>query len=147
MVSVQNVYNLLNRHYEIGMAEVSMRSDIGLLAYSPLGYGVLGGRYVDGGSPAQGRFTLHPNFVRRYRTPQAEEATRAYAGVAKKHGLTLAQMSLAFVNSRPFVTSNIIGASTLDQLKEDIQSIDLVLSDDVLADIEAVQERWPNIVA
>ncbi len=145
MVSVQNVYNLINRHYEIAMAEVSMRSEIGLLAYSPLAYGVLGGRYLRGGKPKGGRFTMHQNFVPRYRLPQAEAVTKLYFDLAAQHGLTLAQMSLAFVNSQPFVTSNIIGASSMEQLRENIESIDLVLSADVRKAIDQIQELHPNI--
>ncbi|MBP9773071.1 MAG: NADP(H)-dependent aldo-keto reductase [Candidatus Peribacteraceae bacterium] len=147
MISVQNPYNLLNRHYDISMAEVSMRADIGLLAYSPLGYGVLGGRYLGGNIPKGGRFTLHPQFAARYRSPQVQKVTQLYADLAKKHGLSLAQMSLAFVNMQPFVTSNIIGASNLDQLKEDIETGDMVLSVDVLKGIEEIHEMYPNPVA
>lgn len=147
MVSVQNVYNLINRHYEISMAEVSMHENIGLLAYSPLAYGVLGGGYLGGNVPPKGRLVFHPQFAARYRTSQVAHITQMYADVAKKHGLTLAQMSLAFVNRQPFVTSTIIGASTMQQLKEDIASIDVELTDDVLKDIEAVHEQFPNVVA
>lgn len=147
MVSVQNPYNLLNRHYDINMAEISMRETIGLLVYSPLGYGVLGGRYLGGNMPKGGRFTLHPQFAPRYRTLQAQKVAQLYADLAKKHGLSLAQMSLAFVNMQPFVTSNIIGASNLDQLKEDIDTGEMILSDDVLKGIEEIHEQYPNPVA
>ncbi len=147
MVTVQNAYNLLNRHYDLGMAEVSMREDIGLIPYSPLGYGALGGRYLGGMKPKGSRPDVHPEFAIRYRAPQAVHATELYADLAKKHGMSLAQMSLAFVHAQPFVTSTIIGASTLDQLKEDIASIDLKLSDDALQSIEEIHELHPNIVA
>lgn len=147
IVSVQNAYNLLNRHYETGMAEVSMRENVGLLAYSPLGYGILGGRYFHTPPPPHGRFTLHPEFAARYRTPVAMAAATAYADIAKKHGMTLATMALAFVHQQEFVTSTIIGASTLEQLKEDIASIDVQLHKDVLSDIEEQHERTPNVVA
>ncbi|HRH93705.1 MAG TPA: aldo/keto reductase [Candidatus Peribacteria bacterium] len=147
MVSIQNAYNLLNRHFETGLSEISHRENIGLLPYSPLGYGILGGRYFDGSFPQGGRFTLHPEFAVRYRTPQAEQAAKAYADLAKKHGLSLPTMALAFVNSRPFVTSNIIGASLLAQLKEDIASLNVTLSPDVLNGIEQIHEQWPNVVA
>ena len=130
MVSIQNVYNLINRHYELGLAEVSMREEIGLLAYSPLGYGILGGRYFDGNSPVRGRFTVHPEFAVRYRTPKALTITKLYADLAKKHGLSLPQMALAFLLRQPWVTSMIIGASTMKQLEEDVATIDLKLSDD-----------------
>lgn len=146
MVTVQNAYNLLNRHYETGMAEVSMREDIGLLPYSPLGYGVLGGRYMNG-FPKGSRPDVHPEFAVRYRTPQANKATQLYVALAKKHGLPPAQMSLAFVRMQPFVTSTIIGASTLEQLKEDIASAEIHLSPEVLAGIEEIHAQYPNVVA
>lgn len=147
IVGIQNAYNLLNRHYETGMAEVSMREKVGLLAYSPLGYGILGGRYFHAAQPPRGRFTLHPEFATRYRTPAAVAAANAYAGIAKKHGMTLATMALAFVHRQEFVTSTIIGASTLQQLQEDIASIAVQLGADVLKDIEELHERAPNLVA
>ncbi len=145
--TIQNAYNLLNRSYETGLAEIGMRENVGLLAYSPLGYGILGGRYFGGALPQRGRFTLHPEFAARYRTPVAVKAAEEYAGVAKKHGMTLPAMALAFVNSREFLTANIIGASTLEQLKEDIKTIDITLSSEVLKDIEEIHERTPNLVA
>lgn len=147
MVSVQNVYNLLNRHYEIGMAEVSLRESIPLLAYSPLGFGVLGGRYFDGNFPEGGRFTRHPDFSLRYRQDHVMEVAKQYADLAQEHGLSLAQMSLAFINQQPFVGATIIGASNLDQLKEDIESVDITLSDELLGKIEVIHERFPNLVA
>ncbi len=147
MMSVQNAYNLLNRHYELGMAEVSMREQIGLLPYSPLGYGVLGGRYFSGSFPAGSRPDVHPEFAVRYRSPHAMEAAKSYETLAKNHDLSLAQMSLAFVRMQPFVTSTIIGASTTMQLAEDIASADITLSDEVLREIETIHERFPNIVA
>ena len=147
MVSVQNPYNLLNRHYEIGLAEISMREEIGLLAYSPLGYGILGGRYFDGNLPPRGRFTVHPEFAIRYRSPKALAVTKLYADLAKRHGMSLAQMALAFLLKQPWVTSMIIGASTPTQLEEDIGSIDLKLPDDVIKGIETIHEEYPNIIA
>ncbi len=147
MASVQNVYSLLNRHYEVGMSEVSLREDIGLLAYSPLGYGVLGGRYLDGASPQGGRFSVHPQMAARYRTPGVQAVTKRYADLARRSGLTPAQMALAFVAHQPFVTSTIIGASTLDQLREDAGAAEITLSDDVLQGIEAIQAEHPNPVA
>ena len=143
VVSVQNPYSLLNRSYEIGAAEVSWREQCGLLAYSPLGFGVLSGKYLDGARPAGGRLTLFPDYT-RYSSPAAERATAAYAGLARNHGLDCAQMSLAFANSRPFLTSTIIGATTLAQLRSNIASIDLELSDEVLAGIQAIHEAHPN---
>lgn len=147
MATVQNAYNLLNRHYEIGMAEVSMRENIPLLAYSPLGYGVLGGRYLGGAVPKGGRFDMHPDFAVRYHFPHVAAVTQEYADLAKTFGMSLATMSLAFVRMQPFVLSTIIGASTLDQLTEDIASINTTLSDEQLAAIDAIHERHPNLVA
>lgn len=143
VVSVQNPYNLLNRTYEVGMAEVSVRENAGLLAYSPLAFGVLSGKYLDGQRPEKARLTLFDRFT-RYTSMQAEQATQSYINVAKKHGLSPAQMALSFVTSRPFVTSNIIGATTMDQLKENIASIELSLSDEVLSDIESVHSENSN---
>lgn len=143
MLTIQNPYSLLNRLYEVGLAEMSMRSGIGLLAYSPLGFGVLSGKYLDGKRPAKARITLFPNYS-RYIGPSAEEATQKYVELARDHGLSPVQMALAFVNSRPFVTSNIIGATTMDQLKENIGSIDIDLSKEVLRGIEKIHNDLPN---
>jgi len=142
-VSIQNPYNLLNRTYEIGLAEVSHRENIGLLAYSPMAFGALSGKYLSETPPKDARLTLFDRFV-RYTNPQAIEATKTYVNLAKEFGLTPAQMSLAFVNQQDFVISNIIGATTMEQLKENIASVDLVLSDDVLAEIEKVHMLQPN---
>ena len=114
--SIQNPYSLLNRTYEVGLAEVSMREDVGLLPYSPMGFGVLSGKYLFD-TPKNARITLFPNYS-RYSKPQGVEATRKYYDLAQENGLSLAQMSLAFVNTRPFVTSTIIGATTMEQLRE-----------------------------
>ena len=143
VVSVQNPYNLLNRTYEIGMAEVSHRENVGLLAYSPLGFGVLTGKYLDGNAPANARMSRFKQFD-RYSNDQAVQATRAYADLARQCGLTPAGMALAFVNSRPFVTASIIGATSLEQLREDIDSIDLDLSEETLEKIEQLHSRQPN---
>jgi len=143
VVSVQNPYSLLNRSFEIGLAEVAYREDCGLLAYSPLGFGVLSGKYLHGARPAGARITLFERFS-RYSNPQAEAATEAYVALAREHGLDPAQMALAFVTSRPFVTSNIIGATNLQQLQSNLGSANLVLSDEVLAGIEAIHQRHPN---
>jgi aryl-alcohol dehydrogenase-like predicted oxidoreductase len=143
MVSIQNPYNLLNRSFEVGLAEVAMREQCGLLAYSPMAFGTLSGKYLGGQRPPNGRVTLFSRFS-RYSNEQAEAAIEGYVGVARKHGLDPAQMALAFVTSRPFVTSNIIGATTLEQLEQNLGSIDIELSDEVLADIEAVHTRQPN---
>jgi len=144
MVSVQNPYNLLNRSFEIGLAEVAIRESMGLLAYSPLAFGVLSGKYLHGARPAGGRITLFERFTRYTRNPLADEAAAAYVELAKRHSLDPAQMALAYVHSRPFVTSTIIGATNLVQLQSDIASIDLGLSADVLSGIEAIHNRIPN---
>lgn len=143
IITIQNPYSLLNRTFEVGLAEVSHRAKIGLLAYSPLGFGVLSGKYLGGHSPEKARITLFPNY-KRYSSETATEATQAYKDIADRHGLTLAQMALAFVNTRPFLTSNIIGATSMEQLRENIGSIDVDLSPEILAEIEAVHERLPN---
>lgn len=143
MLTIQNPYSLLNRLFEVGLSEISMRSRIGLLAYSPLGFGTLSGKYLDGAKPEKARITLFPNY-KRYSGEQAVQATRAYKEVADAHGLSLAQMALAFVNSRPFLTSNIIGATSMEQLKENINSIELKLSPEILKEIEAVHDTFPN---
>jgi aryl-alcohol dehydrogenase-like predicted oxidoreductase len=143
MVSVQNPYSLLNRSFEVGMAEIAHREDCGLLAYSPLGFGVLSGKYLNGQRPANGRITLYERFS-RYSNPQVEAATQAYVDLARDHGLDPAQMALAYVNSRPFVTSNIIGATTMEQLQSNLGSTEIQLSEDVLESIEAIHQRYPN---
>ena len=141
--TIQNPYSLLNRLFEVGLSEICNRSKIGLLPYSPLGFGVLSGKYLGGMQPRKARVTLFPNY-NRYSGEVSVRATEAYNELAQKHGLSLAQMSLAFVNSRSFVTSNIIGATTLEQLEENIGSIDVHLSDEVLQGIEEIHNRYPN---
>jgi aryl-alcohol dehydrogenase-like predicted oxidoreductase len=142
-ITIQNPYNLLNRVFEVGLAEVALRESVGLLAYSPLAFGVLSGKYLGGKKPAGARLTLFDRFT-RYTNPAALTATRAYVALAREHGLDPAQMALAFVNQQPFVTSNIIGATTLEQLAMDIASDDLELSPEVLRDIEAIHDLQPN---
>ena len=141
MVSIQNEYSLLHRLFEPELHEVALAENIGLLAWSPLATGMLSGKYLDGTRPKGSRWTLLSSIERD--TPQAQDAVRAYMAVAKKHGLDVCQMALAFVNARPFVTANIIGATTLGQLKINIDSIDLKLSPAVLADIDAVYRECP----
>lgn len=143
MVTIQNPYSLLNRLFEVGLSEVSMREKIGLLAYSPMAFGVLSGKYLGDVQPRKARLTLFPSY-KRYSGDTATEATKRYQVLADEHELSLAQMALAFVNSRPFVTSNIIGATTMEQLKENIESIDVELSDEVLEGIEEIHETIPN---
>lgn len=143
MVTIQNPYSLLNRLFEVGLSEISMREKIGLLAYSPLGFGVLSGKYLGEVPPRKARVTLFPSYD-RYSGDTATQATQRYQDLATAHDLTLAQMALAFVNTRPFVTSNIIGATTMDQLKENIESIDVNLSDEVLKGIAEIHDTIPN---
>ena len=142
MVSIQNPYNLLNRSYEIGLAEVSHRENMGLLAYSPLGFGVLSGKYIND-SPKNARITLFDRFV-RYSNKEGVSATSKYVNLAREHGYSPAQMALAFVNSRPFVSANIIGATTIEQLQENIESIKIKLDDEVLEKIEQIHQQQPN---
>lgn len=143
VVSVQNPYSLLNRSYEIGAAEASWREHCGLLAYSPLGFGVLSGKYLDGARPAGARLTLFPDYT-RYSSPAATQATVEYAALARAHGLELSQMALAFVNSRQFLTSTIIGATTMAQLRSNIKSVEQVLPAEVLEGIQAIHNAHPN---
>ena len=143
-VTIQNSYSLIHRSYEVGMSEVSMRENIGLLAYSPLAQGVLSGKYLDGNLPEGARGTLFPGFIARYRNEGSDAAVLKYLEIAKKNNLTLTELSLAFINQLPFVTSNIIGATKMSQLKENINSININLSDEVIAEINAVHDLIPN---
>ena len=140
MQSIQNAYSLLNRSFEVGLAEVAIREDCGLLAYSPMGMGILSGKYIGGAAPASARLNRFHQFV-RYRGPIAEAAVEKYVGIARRHGLDPAQMSLAFVNSRPFLTANIIGATTMAQLASNIASIDIKLSPEILNEIDQVNRE------
>ena len=140
---MQNPYNLLNRTFEIGLAEIAHREDVGLLAYSPLGFGVLSGKYLNNNRPPEARLTLFERFS-RYTSSEAESATQAYVSLANKHGLDPAQMALAFVNSRSFLTSNIIGATTMEQLESNLASESLKLDDAVLDAIDAIHHQMPN---
>lgn len=143
VVSIQNPYNLLNRTFEIGLSEIAHREQCGLLAYSPMAFGVLSGKYLNQQRPANARVTLFSRF-NRYSNPESEWATERYATLAREHGLSPAQMALAWVTSRPFVTSNIIGATTLAQLDENLDSSDLQLPTEVLEGIEMIHQRQPN---
>lgn len=143
VVSVQNPYSLLNRSYEVGLAEISHREGPGLLAYSPLGFGVLSGKYLRGKKPRGGRLTLFPHYD-RYSNPQALSATRKYVQLARAHGLDPAQMALAYVHSRPFLTSTIIGATTLQQLEANIDSASFKLDEALVEAIEAIHAAQPN---
>ncbi|HTG65444.1 MAG TPA: NADP(H)-dependent aldo-keto reductase [Flavobacterium sp.] len=141
--TVQNPYSLLNRLFETGSAEICMKENVGLFAYSPMAFGVLSGKFLTGESYPNARIKLFPQFS-RYNSTECTEATKLYSKIAKKHGISLAQMALAFVNQQPFVTSNIIGATTLEQLKENISSIDVVLSDEIINEINAVHAVIPD---
>jgi len=143
MKTIQNPYSLLNRTFEVGNAEVSHREHLGLLAYSPLAFGVLSGKYRGGQLPNNSRLKLFPR-MKRYSGAAASEATEAYAEIAARHQLSLTQLSLAFVTDRPFVTSNIIGATSKTQLAENIATATVTLSDEILAEIDAVHNRMPN---
>jgi len=143
-VTIQNSYSMIHRAYEYGMSEVSLREDIGLLAYSPLAQGVLSGKYLDGNSPEGSRGNLFPRFIARYMGDGSIEAVKKYNQIAQKNGITLTELSLAFINQLPFVTSNIIGATKMSQLKENINSININLSEDTLKEIEAVHAAIPN---
>ena len=143
IASIQNPYNLLNRSFEIGLAEMAIREHVGLLAYSPLAFGMLSGKYRGGARPADGRITLFERFS-RYSNPQAEAATEAYLQLAEDNELVPSQMALAFINQQRFVTSNIVGATTMAQLKENIASAELGLSEDVIAEIGLIHQRYSN---
>lgn len=143
VVSVQNPYNLLNRTYEIGMSEIAKYENVGLLAYSPLAFGYLTGKFSHGARPANARVTLFSRFS-RYSNPQSEWATEQYAQLAEKHGLSLTQLALAFIKQQFFVTSTIIGATNLAQLKENIDAFEINLSEDILQGIEAIHRQQPN---
>ena len=141
--TIQNAYSLLNRVFEGDLAEISLRENMGLLAYSPLAFGVLSGKYIEGTAAKNARLNLFPRFA-RYSSEQATEATKAYLKLAKELGLSLTTMALAFVSGRPFVTSNIIGATTLEQLKENIDSIHTKLDEDTMEEINTIHYKIPN---
>jgi len=143
VATIQNAYSLLTRTFETDLAEVALRENVGLLAYSPMAFGVLSGKYIKGKADDNARLKLFPRFA-RYSGEKAEEAAKHYLKIAEGNNMTLAQMSLAFVNQQPFVTSTIIGATNIEQLKENIDSIDVTLSEDVLQQIEEVHQVIPN---
>jgi aryl-alcohol dehydrogenase-like predicted oxidoreductase len=141
--TIQNPYSLLNRLFENGSAEVCIRENVGLLAYSPLGFGVLSGKFLTGENHPNARLTLFPNY-NRYSSAQSAEATKLYHQIAQKNGLTLTELSLAFVAQQRFVSSSIIGATTLAQLKENIDTINVVLSQEIITQINAIQAMIPD---
>jgi aryl-alcohol dehydrogenase-like predicted oxidoreductase len=144
IITIQNPYNLVNRTYEVGLSEIGIRENVGLLAYSPLAGGLLSDKYLQGNRPDGARFTLWPNYFTRYAHPNTMKAVEKYAVLAKEHGLSLVQMSLAFINSRDFLTANIIGATTMKQLKENIDAVDVVLSEEVIKEIQKIHLEFPN---
>ena len=144
MMSIQNVYSLVNRVFDVANSEVSIREDCGLLAYSPLAGGRLSGKYIGNNKPKNARYTLWPRRFSRHHTKRGEVAIESYFRLAKKYGIAPSTFANAFVNDRPFVTSNIIGATTMDQLKENIDSIDLTLSKEILNEIENIHLSDPN---
>jgi aryl-alcohol dehydrogenase-like predicted oxidoreductase len=143
MMSVQNPYNLVNRTYEIGMSEISIREKCGLLVYYPLATGALSGKYRNGQMPKNSRQALFKGWD-RHLNPLAMSAYEEYYKLAKEYEMTMAQLAQAFVNSRPFVTSNIIGATTMDQLKENIDSVNIELSDEIMEKINVIHNNNPN---
>jgi len=143
VVSVQNPYNLLNRMYEVGMAEMSIREKVGLLAYSPLAFGVLSGKYLGGAMPEGARITLFERF-KRYNGALSVKAAEKYVNLAHEVGISPVQMALAFINQQPFLTANIVGATKMEQLKENIDSIDITLSEEVVEKINAIHTEIPN---
>ena len=144
MMSVQNPYNLLNRSYEVGLAEVSIREQIGCLSYSPLASGYLSGKYRNGAMPKGSRIERDYDFWGRYRKPQSENATEEYYKISKKYGIDMSQMSVKFCEIQDFMTSVIIGATTMDQLKTNIESVKVNLDKDIINEINNVQKKYPN---
>ena len=144
IVSVQNAYSLILREFEIGLSEISIRENIGLLAYSPLAMGALSGKYLNGQKPKGARFSLSERSSDRYNPTHAQNAIQKYVDLANENGLNPAQMALAYVSSRPFVTSTIIGATKMEQLEEDISSIDIDLNNEVLEKIEKIHKEYSN---
>jgi len=142
-VSIQNPYSLLNRSFEVGLAEVAHREDVGLVAYSPLGFGALSGKYLGGARPEGARLTLFPQYA-RYSNPLGERATSRYLEVAQKHGLHPVQLAIAFVTSRKFVTSAILGATSVQQLDTLLGAAEVVLSAEILREIEAIHTEIPT---
>lgn len=141
--TIQNPYSLLNRTFEMGSSEICIRENLGLLAYSPMAFGVLSGKFLSGESHPNARINLFPQFS-RYNSAQSTEATRLYQKIAHENGLTLTELSLAFIEQQQFVTSTIIGATTMEQLKENIDTIKISLSDEIVKAIDAVQAIIPN---
>jgi len=143
IISIQNPYSLLNRTFEIGNSEICHKENVGLLAYSPLGFGTLTGKYLGGNMPKNARLTLFPHYD-RFSNKESKKAIQKYYDLAKENGMSLTTMALSFVNDRSFVTSNIIGATSIDQLKENIDSYKVFLSDELLDKINIIHNNQPN---
>ena len=144
VVSIQNPYNLLNRSFEVGLSEISIRENVGLLAYSPLASGTLSGKYLDGKLPEGSRLKLFGNRYPRYRTPNSESAIKEYIKIANTYNLDPCQMAIKFCEIKPFVTSVLIGATKMDQLKLNIDSVNIELNNEILEDINKVQLVYSN---
>ncbi len=142
MATIQNEYNLLYRHYDLDLAELSHHEDVGLLAYSPLAGGILSGKYLDGKKPAGSRGSINGDIGGRL-VPQQEAATRAYVELSQKHGIDPNALAIAFCLTRPFMASVIIGATTMEQLKVNIGAADLTLSDEILQEIARIHRLYP----
>jgi aryl-alcohol dehydrogenase-like predicted oxidoreductase len=144
IVTIQNQYSLINRTFEIGLAEIVMKENLGLLVYSPLSMGVLSGKYLNGAKPEGARFSITTRSTDRYNPIQAQVAISRYIDIANKYNLDPSQMAISFALSRPFCTSIIIGATSLEQLASDIKSIDLVLPEEILNEIDIVYREIPD---
>ncbi len=142
-ITIQNPYSLLNRTFETGLAEVSHRENVKLLAYSPLAFGVLTGKYLYGENPEKARLTLFPQMNRYIKKP-IDHIIKSYMDIAEKQGLSLTQMAIAYILHKPFLASVIIGATKMPQLIENIDSIELVLSNEIIKEIELISEQYPN---
>ena len=143
VVSIQNAYNLINRVFDSALAETCRRENVGLLAYSPLGFGLLSGKYLHS-TPETARMTLFPQFGARYHKPNVKEAVAAYVEIAHKYNLNPVALALAFVRSRWFVTSTILGATTVEQLKENLSTLDVIFNKEILAELDAIHSRYPS---
>ena len=141
--TIQNPYSLVNRSFEVGLSEICFRENVGLLAYSPMAFGVLSGKFLTGESHPNARINLFPQFA-RYNSKNTREATRLYNKIAKDFGLTLTELALAFIEKQPFVTSTIIGATNLEQLEQNINTINVSLSEEIMLEVENVQNNFPN---
>jgi len=144
MMSIQNPYNLLNRSYEVGLAEISIRDKIGCLAYSPLASGYLTGKYRNGNLPKGSRIERDGDFWTRYQKPNMENAVEEYYKIGKKYNVNFTQMALKFCEIQPFMTSVIIGATTMEQLKENIESVNIKLSEELIKELNDIQKIYPN---